>query len=198
MTIWNERYNSENFLFGREPNRFFKEMIDQLAPGKLLLPGEGEGRNAVYAAKTGWEVYAFDASAVGRDKALMLAEEEDVEISYQVNLIEGFEPEVEKYNAIALIFCHLPPEIRMTFFNKLSDSLAPGGTLFMEAFRKEQLGFTSGGPKDPHMLYSTEQLAVEFQQLTDLDIWTETVDLDEGPGHQGEAKVIRLVGKKLR
>lgn len=196
MTIWNERYGSEDFLFGREPNRFFKEMIDGMNPGKLLLPGEGEGRNAVYAAKLGWDVYAFDASAVGRDKALLLAEEEDISISYQVNLIEAFEPEPGKYDAIALIYCHLQPAVRKPFFDKLADSLAPGGTLFMEAFRKEQLGFKSGGPKDPDMLYSAEKLALEFSGLYDLDIRAETIWLDEGPGHQGEAKVIRLVGKK--
>jgi hypothetical protein len=38
MTIWNERYNSEEFLFGKEPNRFFKETIDGLIPGIILLP----------------------------------------------------------------------------------------------------------------------------------------------------------------
>jgi SAM-dependent methyltransferase len=196
MTIWNERYNSDDFLFGREPNQFFKEMIDKLEPGKLLLPGEGEGRNAVYAAKLGWDVYAFDASTVGQGKALMLAQNEDVSINYDISLIEHFEPEPEKYDVIALIFCHLQQEIRHPFFDKLAESLAPGGTLFMEAFRKEQLAFSSGGPRDPEMLYSVEHLAVEFSTLPDLEIYNETEYLDEGPGHQGEAKVVRLVGKK--
>lgn len=45
--------------YGTEPNAFFKAQLDQLTPGRLLLPAEGEGRNAVYAAKKGWEVAAF-------------------------------------------------------------------------------------------------------------------------------------------
>ena len=196
MTIWNERYNSEDFLFGKEPNRFFKEQIDKLTPGRLLLPAEGEGRNAVYAARMGWEVYAFDASTVGKDKALDLAEQEGVGFSYEVGLIEDFEAEAGKYDAIALIYCHLQPSIRSTFFDKLVESLAPGGILFMEAFRKEQLGLKSGGPSDPGMLYSDEQLASDFRQILQIHITLETIWLDEGPGHQGEAKVIRLTGMR--
>ena len=197
MTIWNERYNSEDFLFGKEPNRFFKEILDGLNPGKILLPAEGEGRNAVYAAKSGWDVHAFDASRVGKDKALQLAEEEGVNISYRIGLIEDFEAESDSYDAIALIYCHLQPDIRYDFFTKLVESLAPGGILFLEVFRKEQHELKSGGPGDPELLYSAEQLASGFNQLSQLNIIPETVWLDEGAGHQGEAKVVRLVGKKL-
>ncbi len=196
MTIWNERYSSEDFLFGKEPNRFFKETIDGFNPGKLLLPAEGEGRNAVYAAKLGWEIDAFDASRVGKDKALDLAEQEGVAINYEVSMIEDFESKPGSYDAISLIFCHLQPEIRKPFFDRLVESLAPGGVIIVEGFRKEQLGLTSGGPKDPAMLYSAEQLASDFKQLSKLDITQETVWLDEGPGHQGEAKVVRMIGKK--
>lgn len=194
MTIWNERYNSEEFLFGKEPNRFFKETIDRLSPGKLLLPAEGEGRNAVYAAKTGWDVYAFDASTVGKDKAFDLAEQEDVSISFEVSRIEDFEIQPQEFDAVALIYCHLQPDIRTLFFDKLVESLAPGGVLLLEGFRKEQLGLTSGGPRDHEMLYSAELLADDFKKLSKLDIRQETIWLDEGAGHQGEAKVVRLTG----
>jgi hypothetical protein len=196
MTIWNERYNSEDFLFGKEPNKFFKETIDKLSPGKIMLPADGEGRNAVYAARMGWEVYAFDASSVGKDKALQLAEQEGVNISFEVSLIEDFEAHPDAYDAIALIYCHLQPSIRSAFFDKLVESLAPGGTLFLEAFRKEQLGLKSGGPSHPEMLYSAEQLTSGFSQLSNLNVTSETIWLDEGGGHQGEAKIIRLVGKR--
>lgn len=196
MTIWNERYNSEDFVFGKKPNRFFKQMIDELKPGKLLLPAEGEGRNAVYAAKEGWDVFAFDASSVGKDKAMQLADQEGVIIKYDVGLIEEFEAEPNEYDAIALIYCHMQPNTRTIFFSKLVDSLAPGGMVFMEAFRKEQLGLPSGGPSNAELLYSAEQLTSDFAGLSKLSIISETIWLDEGPGHQGEGKVLRLVGIK--
>jgi len=196
MTIWNERYSSEDFLFGKEPNRFFKEQLDHLKPGKILLPAEGEGRNAVYAAKLGWEVYAFDASGVGQDKALQLAEQEGVSINYEIGLIENFEPESDAYDAIALIYCHLQPGIRTQFFEKLAASLAPEGVILLEGFRKEQIGMHSGGPRDVEMLFSEELLSEEFRMLAPLELSSESIWLDEGLGHQGEARVVRMIGRR--
>ncbi len=196
MTIWNERYSTEEFIFGKEPNQFFKQSIDKLIPGKILLPADGEGRNAVYAAKIGWEAYAFDASAVGKDKALDLAEQEDVSINYEVSLIEDYEIVPNTYDAIALIYCHLTASTKGPFFEKLVESLAPGGIVILEGFRQEQLAMTSGGPKEPERLYTAGQLALDFKQLSKVTITEKTVWLDEGPGHQGEAKVVRLIGKK--
>ena len=42
---------------------------------KILLAAEGEGRNAVYAASIGWEVFAYDFSEFGYKKAMKLATE---------------------------------------------------------------------------------------------------------------------------
>ena len=60
--MWNERYSADEYAYGTSPNEFFRKNIEQLPPGKILLPGDGEGRNAVYAAALGWDVTAFDMS----------------------------------------------------------------------------------------------------------------------------------------
>ena len=66
--FWDERYSSEEYVYGTEPNQFFKEQIDKITvPGKLLLPGEGEGRNAIYAARSGWQVDVFDQSRTAKE-----------------------------------------------------------------------------------------------------------------------------------
>jgi hypothetical protein len=57
---WDERYNSEDFAYGENPNVFLTETLPQFTPGKALFAAEGEGRNAVFAAGLGWEVSAFD------------------------------------------------------------------------------------------------------------------------------------------
>ena len=67
--FWNKRYKQKEYAYGEQPNRFFKEQIQNLSPGKALFPAEGEGRNAVYAAQLGWEVEAFDISEEGKNKA---------------------------------------------------------------------------------------------------------------------------------
>ena len=95
--FWDERYSSEEYVYGVEPNQFFKQVLDKIpVPGKLLLPGEGEGRNAVYAAKCGWLVDAYDQSINAQKKALKLAEINDVIINYSVVDLAKFNPQ-KKY-----------------------------------------------------------------------------------------------------
>lgn len=72
--FWNERYSQAEYVYGETPNVFFAAQLDKLSAGTIILPCEGEGRNAVYAASQGWEVKAFDASEAGQKKALLLAE----------------------------------------------------------------------------------------------------------------------------
>ena len=57
--FWNSRYQEKEYAYGLEPNLFFKSELIKLIPGKALFPAEGEGRNAVFAAKSGWEVTAL-------------------------------------------------------------------------------------------------------------------------------------------
>ena len=82
--FWNQRYAEEEYAYGTEPNAFFKAQLDQRTPGRLLLPAEGEGRNAVYAALKGWDVVAFDQSESGKTKAMKLAHQAGVAVSYLV------------------------------------------------------------------------------------------------------------------
>src|SRR5690554_7467062 len=72
--FWNERYSSIEFAYGEKPNEYFKEQLSKLEPGRILLPGDGEGRNGICAAKQGWDVEAFDISSEGKKKADQLAE----------------------------------------------------------------------------------------------------------------------------
>ena len=53
---WNERYSKEEFAYGDQHNNYLKEQLEKLKIGKILFPAEGEGRNAVFAAKLGWVI----------------------------------------------------------------------------------------------------------------------------------------------
>lgn len=196
MNPWDSRFSTDHFFYGTEPNIFFAEFIKTCkTPGKLLLPGEGEGRNAVFAAKSGWEVDAFDSSSVARKKALDFASREKVSINYCLMDISGFVPEPEKYDLIALVFVHLPEDVRIPFHQKLVTSLKTGGTLLIEAFAKEQINYRSGGPPDVEMLYSTEVLRKDFAALTIQKLSHEKIFLNEGH-HHGMAEVVRLIAVK--
>ncbi len=190
--IWNERYSSEEYIYGIEPNIFFSEKLIQLKPGKILLPAEGEGRNAVFAAKQGWQVTAFDNSIEGQKKALQLAEKEDVSISYLIDSYDSANLPFEYFDCIALIYTHMPPEKRTVYHQKLASFLKPGGFLILEGFSKNQLQYNSGGPKDYGMLFSVEELKSDFSDFNIIQIEETEIELKEGTFHDGKASVIRL------
>lgn len=194
--MWDSRYGTEEFVYGKEPNVFFARSLGPLNPGKLLLPGEGEGRNAVYAASLGWEVDAFDQSRVGAEKARSLAREREVDIAYRVCDIETFPFEEGVYDAVGLVYFHAPAPLRKMLHKKVVESLKPGGRVILEAFHTTQLGRESGGPQNLDLLYSMEMLQEDFGSLEAEEMEETEVDLDEGPFHGGPAKVLRFRGRK--
>ncbi len=194
--FWDVRYSNEEFIYGKEPNSFFKEQIDKLQPGKLLMLGEGEGRNAVYAAKKGWRVDAFDFSSAAKKKALNWAEQNNVVLNYTVSNLIDYTPKNEFYDAAGLIFIHLNPENSHIVFHRLSEALVPKGKIIMEVFSKNQLGKTSGGPQDLSVLYSVDEIKNYFYLLNIIKLEERTVLLNEGKHHAGEACVISFIGEK--
>jgi len=194
-TFWNERYQAHETVYGLLPNVFFKHCIDTLASGKLLLPAEGEGRNALYAAKQGWDVMAFDYSKVAKEKALKMAQVQELTISYQNTDFLSFQAEPASMDAVALIYAHMPPEIRSEFHHKVAYWVKQGGHVILEAFNPLQMELQSGGPKDVSMLYTPEMLKNDFPESDWEIVVLETVEteLSEGPFHEGKAQVIRLL-----
>jgi len=196
--FWDERYSSNEYVYGKEPNQFLKEQLRNIIPtGKLLLPGEGEGRNAVYAAKFGWKVDAFDQSSVAKIKALKLAEENNVTIKYSTVDLAKFTPQNNFYDCAAIIFVHIAPDFRSEFHKIIIDSLKPGGKIILELFSKNQFGKSSGGPQDLEMLYSFDEIKNDFKEMRTILLKEESIFLVEGEKHKGEASVIRFVGEKV-
>lgn len=194
--FWNERYSVDEYVYGREPNSFFREQLDKLQPSKLLLPGEGEGRNAVFAASRGWEVHAFDVSEAAQSKANKLASEMGVTIQYTLAPYMEYDNRGVLYDAIGLFFTHQPSEMRKAFHQRLLEMLAPGGTLIMEMFHKEQVYRNTGGPGNTDFLVNENEVRADFGTLEVVELNEIVRPLDEGPFHQGEAEVVQFVGKK--
>ena len=198
---WNDRYSNSAFAYGEEPNNFFKEQIEKLNPGTILLPAEGEGRNAVYAAKLGWKVAAFDISEEGKNKALKLAEANNVKIDYKVGELETLNYQPEQFDAIALIYAHFPAEIKSYLHKTLETYLRKDGTIIFEAFSKKHLEYLAindkvGGPKDIESLFSTEEIKADFPNYEIIQLEEIEIELNEGLFHNGKGSVIRFVGKK--
>jgi SAM-dependent methyltransferase len=191
--FWNERYADAAYAYGMSPNLFFAQQLDKLNPGRIILPCEGEGRNAVYAAAKGWDAEAFDISEEGRSKALELSGRKGVRITYHLEDVQQATYPEETFDAAALIYTHLPISIRQAFHHKVISWLRPGGTLILEAFNPAQIHNTSGGPKDVFSLYSEELLRGDFAGMKILQLDSVKIDLDEGKYHQGPADVVRMI-----
>ncbi|MCS3532840.1 bifunctional 2-polyprenyl-6-hydroxyphenol methylase/3-demethylubiquinol 3-O-methyltransferase UbiG [Chryseobacterium sp. JUb7] len=198
---WDDRYRDEEYAYGKNPNMYFQQELDGLKPGKILLAAEGEGRNAVYAAKKGWQVTAFDISEEGKNKALQLAEQHHVEIDYQVGELPELGFEEEYFDVIALVYAHFPAEIKSVYHRLLNGYLKKGGFIIFEAFSKKHLEYRLkngkvGGPADIESLFSIEELENDFKNF-DFQVFKEQIiDLNEGMYHIGTGSVIRLTGIK--
>jgi len=199
---WNDRYAENEAAYGRNPNKFFATSLSELENsdsegGKnLLLPCDGEGRNAVYAASRGWNVCSFDNSSVGVEKSKRWASEVGVKIDSQIADAFEFNPD-RKFDVVALIFAHMPKEMRREFHDRVKNWLKPGGTLLIEGFHKEQLGLKSGGPKKLDMLFDEELIISDFSEFKILSINKIKQTLDEGFYHQGKAVTLQFHGKSL-
>jgi SAM-dependent methyltransferase len=199
--MWEDRYQTEEYAYGKEPNNFFATCLQKLKPGSLLMPADGEGRNGVFAAKSGWEVTSFDLSSAGKTKALELAATQKVKLNYLVGDVQALEFMPESFDAIGLIYAHFAGEKKSIFHQKLAQSLKPGGYILFEAFSKNHLSLVLqnpkvGGPKDISQLFSTEELAEDFKGYKFLILEEAIIDLNEGKYHIGKGSVVRMLATK--
>lgn len=190
---WDDRYDTDEFVYGTEPNDFLREVADRLTPGELLSIAEGEGRNAVFLAGLGHRVTGVDSSAVGLAKAQSLAAQRGVALTTEVCDLAGFDPGQARWQTIVSIFCHLPSALRSALYTRLVAALQPGGLLVLEAYTPDQLQHGTGGPKDPDMLPTLAALQHELAGL-DFLIARETVrPVIEGRFHSGNGAVVQLL-----
>lgn len=196
--FWDQRFAGETFKYGLEPNAFLRAEATRLAPGsRVLVPGDGEGRNGVWLAQQGHRVCSVDASPVGLDKALRLARQRGVDIDVELGDLEVWAPVPGAWDALVLIYVHLPLAWRTPVHRRLAQGLRPGGRVIVEAFHPAQLGRDSGGPRDLDMLCTLEDLRADFGMFCEeLSGWQGEVMLDEGPGHQGAAQVTRWSARR--
>lgn len=196
--FWNQRYAETGLAYGEKPNEFVREYLAGREPGRILFPCEGQGRNAIYAARLGWEVEAFDYSEVAQQTAMRQASIAGVEIDYQVQDVLEFKTEPGKYDIVFLCYVHLKPEWREQFYPELVRGLKNGGELVMEAFTRTQLAYqaVSGGPSKEELLFAPEIVRQDFAMLSEVYLKDFEATLDEGKYHVGPAHILRYVGRK--
>ena len=196
---WDKRYTEMEGVYGREPSPFWVQELQQCSGSTILLPCEGEGRNALWAAQEGWNVDAFDSSEVGMATCKKWCKAAGVAHRVSTHTADAlsFQGTPDGYDVVGLFYAHMPAPIRQQFHRRAAGWLKPGGTLILEGFNPNQIGLGSGGPRDREMLFSADQLQDDFKDLKIEQVQTVQTHLNEGPFHQGKAEIIRLIGKAV-
>lgn len=195
--FWNKRYENPDYLFGTEPNDFFRIAVPAAQSGQTAFaPADGEGRNGVFLASLGYRVTTLDVSDLAVGKAMKLAGERGVEIDAQVGDVFDWDWPQDAYDLVAVSFMHFLPDQRKRFHASVAGALKPGGLLVLEGFNPDQAGFESGGPPIPEMLFTREILKADFSGLDIFLVQECRRELAEGPRHRGEAATVQLVARK--
>jgi len=196
--MWDDRYASDDYVYGTEPNDYLRRQADLFADGaRVLCLAEGEGRNAVYLAQRGLTVTAVDSSPVGLAKAERLADSRGVSIQTEVADLADYSLGHERWDGIVSIFCHLPADARRRLHQQVFAALKPGGLFVLEAFRPEQLELGTGGPPKADLMMTEADLRTELDGLHLDEIQSVERPVIEGCGHTGMGAVVQVLGLKV-
>lgn len=196
--MWQERYSTDSYVFGREPSQFLTKYPEYLVPGRSALAiADGEGRNSVHLAEAGMKVTAFDFAPAGIAKARRLAQERGVEVDFRQADILEWDWAGQQYDAVfGIFFQFLEPAQRSEVFEKIADAVKPGGHLLLHGYTPEQISYGTGGPPRAEMMYTPQLLRDSFAGLEIVTLETYLADLDEGAGHSGTSALIDFIARK--
>lgn len=153
---WDERYEEKELVWPAEPNTFLPPIVDTLEVGSALDLACGEGRNAIWLARQGWDVTGVDFSAVGIGKARKLAG--DSHVDWVVADVTSYEPD-RKFDLVMIVYVHLEVASMERLFASAIDALAPGGTIIGVGHALRNLADGVGGPPIPEILWTEALVA---------------------------------------
>ncbi|MCB1680908.1 MAG: class I SAM-dependent methyltransferase [Rhodospirillales bacterium] len=197
--FWDERFGAQGYAYGTEPNVFLEESVSFIpSSGQVLCIAEGEGRNAVFLAKNGFDVSAVDISHAGKRKTETLASENGVQVSYTISDLDDFDLGAGAWDAIVSIFGYIGPnaEARKFVYQRIQKGLKPGGIFIVEAYHPRQLEYGTGGPKDIDFLPALEEFKKAFEASGFLHGAEREREVFEGEFHTGASYVTQVVWKK--
>jgi SAM-dependent methyltransferase len=196
--MWDERFNTSDYVFGTDPADFVRREAGRLkGPSKVLCVADGEGRNSTFLATLGHTVTAMDGSAVAIKKARQLATERGVNVDFQVADIATWDWAEASFDAVFAVFIQFArPALRDAIFAGMIRTLRPGGILFLHGYTPLQLAYGTGGPKVQDQLYTAEMLDTAFAASEVLRLAEYDADLKEGTGHVGKSALIDLIARK--
>jgi len=157
---WDERYRDSELVWSAGPNQFVESELVGLPAGRAVDLAAGEGRNAIWLSRQGWRVTAVDFSHAGLDKGRTLAGDLPVEwVCADATTWTGD----GSYDLCVIAYLQLATDERRAAVRNGFGSLRSGGTFLLVAHDSSNLTDGTGGPQDPAVLMTAEDV------LGDLD-----------------------------
>jgi SAM-dependent methyltransferase len=162
---WDRRYEGRELLWGSGPNRFLVAEASELAPGRALDLACGEGRNAVWLAERGWSVLGVDFSEVAIARARERAARDGVDCEFRCEDLLDFEPDRRAFDLVIVFYLQIPATERRVVLARARDGVAAGGTFLLVGHDVVNLAEGVGGPSDPAVLYTPDDIVAELEGL---------------------------------
>jgi SAM-dependent methyltransferase len=160
---WDELYRSSSHIWSGRPNPQLVAEMAAVAPGRALDVGCGEGADAVWLARGGWEVVATDISSVALGRAARHAREAGPAVAARIEWrhvdLLAHPPEPESFDLVSAQFMQLPPEPRNRLFAALAASVRAGGTLLVVGHHPSHLPAGAERPPEPDRFYAADEIA---------------------------------------
>ncbi len=183
QTRWDERFKEEEYAFGKKANPFLKRHIVTLRKGKALDLAAGEGRNAVFLARHGFDVEAIDISELGLRKAQRLAKKMGVKVHTLLADLDTYQIQKGQYDLISNFYF-----LNRNLVPKIKRGLKKGGMVIFETYLLEHRKLRTGGPKDPRYFLRPNELLQLFKEFRIL-IYREGI-FEEGGKRKAIASLI--------
>ncbi len=161
---WDERYAATALVWSAGPNQFVESELTDLPPGRALDLACGEGRNARWLADRGWQVTALDWSGVAVEKGRRVTNAVVWQVGDAVTA-----PLPSDLDLVVIAYFQVTADARRAAIRRSFDALAPGGTLFVIAHDSTNIAEGTGGPQDPSVLYTAEDVLADLEGR-DLDV----------------------------
>jgi SAM-dependent methyltransferase len=168
---WDERYASSDLVWGAPPNPVIAAAAWPLPRGRALDLGCGEGRHALWLALHGWQVTAVDFSRVALNKGATVAAKQARRTRERIKWVEADLTTWEvpgEFDLIISAYVHFPAEQRTSLMQRCARALAPGGTLVVLGHDLTNIADGVGGPQEPSVLYTPEDIARDVDGLLEI------------------------------
>ncbi len=170
--------------FSTAPSRFLVTAVKGMKAGVALDLGTGQGRNAVYLAREGWDVTGMDISQVALDAARANAAKSGVSIRTEKAAYDTFDFGVNKWDLIVIVFAWAPVS-DPTFIAKLRTSLRPGGAVLFEHFCQPRAPMIRALKPNELKTYFADFDIESYEEMEGIGDWG-------GPG----SRLVRMLARK--